>query len=207
MAGHKGEALAGIAETLQWRQTMGLDDLESQHALFQKQEESGKIQARKTGVLKEKLSVVLDITGTKMDKQLVKMAAQLVPLLQKYYPGRLSRLYLFPTNTLFWMSYKMSSYILDPNTIPKLHLKESPASLAEWIPRQDYFTKYGGLAHDPYDAPLACQPPVPSDKPDDKSVVAARGDGLSAVLKSAPIIEAPKYVEELFVAPLEFHNI
>lgn len=47
--------------------------------------------ARRDGSLADKITLVVDITGKKMGKQEIRLAATIVPLLQKYYPERLSR--------------------------------------------------------------------------------------------------------------------
>ena len=47
--------------------------------------------ARRDKVFQDKITVVIDITDKKMGKQEIRLAATIVPLLQKYYPERLSR--------------------------------------------------------------------------------------------------------------------
>jgi hypothetical protein len=128
-----------------------------------------------------------------MDKADAKIASQIIPLLQKHYPETLSRLYLFPTNSMFYLAWNMAKYILDPATTPKLLLKETPVSLAEWIDRQNYFKKYGGSAQDPFEAETKLS------------------DNGSTVLKTAPLTDETKtsiiQVEEFWSAPLEFQNV
>ena len=95
------------------------------------------------------------------------------------------------------MSFSMSSYILEKKTIPKIRLTESPASLAEWLNRDQYFKQFGGLATDPFE--IFNETPLPAEKKDSTSVSEVGG----LVLKTAPI----NLIEELFVAPNEFQDL
>jgi hypothetical protein len=149
-----------------------------------------------TSTLKDKVTVIFDRMGMKTDKSDAKIISQVIPILQKHYPERLSRLYLFPTSSIFWMAWNMSKFFLDPVTIPKLFLKESPVALAEWVDRAQYFTKYGGSAQDPFDI-------------DGKGK--QFNEENSSVLKTAPMIEDRNkfavQAEEFWAAPIEYQNI
>jgi hypothetical protein len=175
---------------------------------------------RREGYINDKVTVIIDINGKKVGKQEIKLASQLVPLLQKHYPETLSRLYLFPTNTLFNMTYQMSSYLISKETIPKIKLCQNAASLAEFFNRDQYYEQFGGLAPDPI---FAIATPAYSDS---KGEIKAGDSGLQeaadqakpmsdsaglskpdivkgAIVKSAPI----NFIEEIFCAPKEYHSI
>ncbi|KAL2919173.1 hypothetical protein HK105_201448 [Polyrhizophydium stewartii] len=116
--------------------------------------------ARHSGLLKDKVTVIVDRHGMRTDKADVRLATTLAPVLQNHYPERLSRMYIFPTNTLFWMLWKVASLSLDPATIPKIHIRESPGPLAEWVSRENLFVRYGGLGVDPFDQPERAETPA-----------------------------------------------
>ncbi|KAJ3321821.1 hypothetical protein HDV06_003823 [Boothiomyces sp. JEL0866] len=149
---------------------------------------------RKKGILTDKLTIIFDKTGMRADKEDIKLASYIIPILQKHYPERLSRMYLFPTNTIFWMGWKMITYFLSPATVPKIILKDSPAALYEWISRENYFKRYGGLANDPYDD-------LEKSKPVEKESAVNQ-----KVLKTN-VVSDLKVVEELWSAPLEYQDI
>lgn len=99
------------------------------------------------------------------------------------------------------MSYQMSSYILDKKTIPKIHLVESPAALAEWMNRDQYFKQFGGLATDPSEM-LSNAPAAAATSNQSKNKADDKGSE-NQVLKSASVA----LIEEIFVAPPEFRGI
>lgn len=113
--------------------------------------------ARKRGVFKDRLTILFDRSEMKTDKSDVKFVSYLVPILQTHYPERLSRMYVFPSNTLFAMMWGVSSMFLDAATIPKvfflmqIFLIDSPTPIAEWVNRDELFSKYGGNVMDPFD--------------------------------------------------------
>ncbi len=84
-------------------------------------------------IISDKITFVIDRTGMNTEKTDAKFAAHLIPILQKHYPELLSRMYIFPTNTLFNMMWKMSFMFLDPVTANKIHLVQGNA-VTEWIP-------------------------------------------------------------------------
>ncbi|KAI8901940.1 CRAL-TRIO domain-containing protein [Globomyces pollinis-pini] len=155
---------------------------------------------RKDGILKDKLTIVFDRNGMKTDKSDGQLASYIIPVLQKHYPERLSKMYLFPTNTIFWMAWNMSSYFLDPVTIPKINLKDSPVSLVEWIKRENYFKKYGGLAIDPFDT---VQSDIKSTDNNNPTVIkSAQAMDLVSKPSELRLIE----VEEVWSAPIEYQD-
>ena len=181
---------------------------------------------RRDGHIKDKVTVIIDINGKKVGKQEVKFASILVPLLQKHYPETLSRLYLFPTNTLFNMTYQMSSYLIAKETVPKIKLCQNAASLAEFFNRDQYYEQFGGLASDPI-LELAASTASQLQNEDGAGL---HGDGLNSkekeggdqlaksndtpsskpevVAKSGIVKTAPlNLIEEIFCAPLEYHSI
>jgi hypothetical protein len=153
--------------------------------------------ARKRGILKEKLTLIMDIAGIKLDKQLIQLIMQLVPIMQSHYPERLAKCFLFPTNYIFWASFKMSSYIIDPVTIKKIRLTDTAANvLYEAIPRNQYFIKYGGLAQDQF----LTQSTQNISLFDKFGAITPPANKNQSVMKTS-------YIEEIYVAPLEYHNI
>ncbi|KAI8929277.1 CRAL-TRIO domain-containing protein [Entophlyctis helioformis] len=133
--------------------------------------------ARRQGQFPDKVTVIIDRSGMRTDKSDIKVASTLIPILQNHFPERLSRMYIFPTNTLFWMAWKMASMYMDKATIPKIFIKDSPAALSEWIARENMFTRYGGLAADAFDA-------VPNA--DESAQDQEAGTGTTAKLKGGP---------------------
>ncbi|KAI8807409.1 hypothetical protein BJ742DRAFT_812631, partial [Cladochytrium replicatum] len=78
-------------------------------------------QAKTSGILKDKLYVVIDRTGMSRGQQSdASLVSSLVPLLQKHYPERLKGMVIFPTGTLFWMGWKMTQMLIDPATKTKV---------------------------------------------------------------------------------------
>jgi CRAL/TRIO domain len=136
----------------------------------------------------DKITLLMDMNKARYSKNEVKLASNLIPILQKHYPDTLSRCYLFPTNGIFWMTYSASKYFLDKNTITKIRLKESAAPLNEWISRDQFYFRFGGSVVEEMGFEGA-------DKKFD-----SKGE---QVLKSNPIIE----VEEIFIAPLEYQSV
>lgn len=135
-----------------------------------------------------RITLLMDMNKAKYSKNEVKLAGLLVPLLQKNYPEMLSRCYLFPTNGLFWITYSASKYFLDANTIPKIHLKDSAASINEWIQRDQFYIRFGGsVIEDEYFM----------------EVTRKATSGKEIILKSSNTIE----VEEIFIAPLEYQSV
>ncbi|KAH6590446.1 hypothetical protein BASA50_009421 [Batrachochytrium salamandrivorans] len=104
------------------------------------------------GRLADRITLIVDRQGMRTDKADLKIISRLVPILQNHYPDRLSRMYIFPTNTLFRVMWTMTSGYLDPATASKIRIRESPAPLAEWVTRDNLFVRYGGLGADPYEA-------------------------------------------------------
>ncbi|KAI8906438.1 hypothetical protein EDD86DRAFT_173752, partial [Gorgonomyces haynaldii] len=159
--GHRGKALEALAETLNWRRDQKIDQI----ALldFSDLQQSGKLQFCGRAL---DGSAVLVWTGSRhvqpktqpdWDRELKFLIhtlekARNVPLLQKHYPERLSRMYIFPSNAVLTMMFNMTAKMLiDPQTLQKIHLKESGAILAEWISSDNYFERYGGTLPDPFE--------------------------------------------------------
>ncbi|KAJ8327994.1 hypothetical protein QVD99_006276 [Batrachochytrium dendrobatidis] len=111
--------------------------------------------AVRNGTLTNTMTIIFDRQNMRTDKSDLKIVAKLVPILQSHYPERLSRMYIFPTNMLFKVVWNMAKGYLDPVTLSKIHVKESPASLAGWVSRENLFVRYGGLANDPFETDTA----------------------------------------------------
>jgi hypothetical protein len=73
-------------------------------------------QAKKIGRVKDKVTVIFDRTGMKTD---IKLLSYIVPIFQQHYPETLSRAYVFPTNSMFWVFWGMAGMVFDPATITK----------------------------------------------------------------------------------------
>lgn len=70
--------------------------------------------------------------------------------------------------------------------------------LAEWVNRDQYFKKYGGLASDPFDK---TENSLPKD-------INSTNDSANIVLKTVPLENLELIqVEEFWTAPDEFQNI
>ncbi|KAJ3315455.1 hypothetical protein HDV04_002997 [Boothiomyces sp. JEL0838] len=187
--GHKGKALAALSETLQWRRDFNVDSILTED--FMVMEKSGRLQyfgnaldgsciivwngskyvGPKTDIEREKEMrfIVYFIesgrksgySGMRADKEDVKLASYIVPILQKHYPERLSRI---------------------------------PAALYEWISRENYFKRFGGLANDPFEDPESAKQVEKDSAPTQK------------VLKTNAVADV-KVVEELWSAPLEYQDV
>lgn len=139
--------------------------------------------AKRDGLLDDKVSVIVDLDHWRAGKSDLKVISTILPILQNNYPELLSRIYLFPTTTMFNLSFKMVNYFLDPSTQSKIHSRADSSTIAEWISRDQYFTKFGGLALDPF------------------ASLKVKSSATEVVLKTALIEESVVTVEELFVAP------
>ena len=89
----------------------------------------------------------------------------------------------------------MSSYLIAKETIPKIKLCESPAMLAEFFHRDQYFKQFGGLALDPFLMIEAANTETKNEE--------STAHSKSKVMKTVSL----NFIEELFVAPLEYHTI
>ncbi|KAJ3109002.1 hypothetical protein HDU96_007360 [Phlyctochytrium bullatum] len=132
--------------------------------------------ARREGILMDKMTVVVDRGQSgQADSAIIKAA---VPLLQKHYPERLARMVIFPTNTWFWMFWKVAKVFIDPSTVTKvatiflsfstlkIELKDGPSALEPYINSDQLFERYGGLHKDPFDYPIhQDEPEAQSGKP------------------------------------------
>ncbi|KAJ3103833.1 Ribosomal RNA-processing protein 7 A [Phlyctochytrium planicorne] len=108
--------------------------------------------ARQDGILMDKMTVIVDranITSGQSDTTVIKTV---IPILQKHYPECLSRMIIFPTNTWFWMFWRVAKVFIDQATVPKIELKDGPTSLFANIDAQHLFERYGGIHKDPYDS-------------------------------------------------------
>ncbi|KAJ3259847.1 hypothetical protein HK103_001738 [Boothiomyces macroporosus] len=110
---------------------------------------------------KDKLTIIFDKSGMRADKEDVKLASYIVPILQKHYPERLSRI---------------------------------PVALYEWISRENYFKRFGGMANDPFEDPESAKQVEKDSAPTQK------------VLKTNAVADV-KVVEELWSAPLEYQDV
>ena len=95
-------------------------------------------------ILKDKMSIVFDRTGMKLDKSDLNFAMGILPIFQKHYPEKMSRVYIFPKNTILSMLFKMFSMALKPVTIQRIVLKGGPECLMEGIGSDNILERYGG---------------------------------------------------------------
>ena len=130
------------------------------------------------------MTVILDVSTMEKNK-FASYAAQLIPILQYNYPNTLMRMFVFPTTPLFTVVFKMAMYLVDPKTVHKISYEKTAKSLAQWITPDQYFQRFGGLAKDPFDVDVQ-----PKDR-----------------IKKTAILAEQAGLEEIWVAPAEFHNI
>ena len=126
------------------------------------------------------MTCILDISQMEKNK-FASYAAQLIPILQYNYPNTLMRMFVFPSNPIFTVVYKMALYSVDPRTVDKISYEKTAKSLSQWIDPDQYFHRFGGLAKDPFDSTET-----------------------SLKIKKTVIAEQ---LEEIWVAPLEYQNI
>ncbi|EGF82504.1 hypothetical protein BATDEDRAFT_23061 [Batrachochytrium dendrobatidis JAM81] len=155
--GHRGKAMSALSETLAWRAKFKPETLLKE--ISSSLSESGKLQFWGKAL---DGSQILIWTGARhvppRTEQDIDCEIQfLVRTIEhaSHYPERLSRMYIFPTNMLFKVVWNMAKGYLDPVTLSKIHVKESPASLAGWVSRENLFVRYGGLANDPFETDTA----------------------------------------------------
>lgn len=114
--------------------------------------------AVRSGALVDKLTIIFDRTGMRLDTQDFKLASYIVPVLQSHYPERLSKMFIFPTNNMIRLLWNGSAnMMMDTATIPKIHLAETSFSIGAHIESSNYFSKYGGTGGDPYDKKTEAQ--------------------------------------------------
>ena len=99
--------------------------------------------------LKDKMTFILDRNGMKADKTAFNFAREILPILQKHYPEKMSRITIFPKNSLMSMLLKMFSVALKPETVNRIHLKSDAESLKEIINLDNILERYGGTLREP----------------------------------------------------------
>jgi CRAL/TRIO domain len=77
---------------------------------------------RKEGRVTDKISMIFDRSGMRTDKADVKLLSYIVPVFQAHYPEMLSRMYVFPTTSMFWVFWGMAGLVFDPVTLSKVVL-------------------------------------------------------------------------------------
>lgn len=78
---------------------------------------------RKEGVFTEKITVIID-RGTTKEPSLT-IARYLIPLFQKHFPNRLSKLAVFPVSgASSWMLWSAIKVLIDKSTVPKVTVSE-----------------------------------------------------------------------------------
>ncbi|KAI8849754.1 hypothetical protein BC829DRAFT_391095 [Chytridium lagenaria] len=183
--GHIGKAMSALAETLTWRKTFGTDTTLLDSEDFSDLEATGKAQffgkARdgtpilvinlsrhltpkdaaakereiRDGILVDKMTVIVDRSNGNSGQADSSLIKAVVPLFQKHFPERLARMIIFPTNTWFWMFWKVAKVFIDPATVLKIDIKDGATSLAAVIDSDQLFDRYGGTKTDPFEVAKA----------------------------------------------------
>ena len=117
----------------------------------------------------DKLTLIVDMTKAKYAKQEIKLVSQLTPILQKNYPETLARLILFPTNSIFWITFSAAKYFVDPKTLPKL-LLTTESVLKQYIDTDAYYSRLGEDGVAPLEKSL---PPLKKTKIPEVKVIEA----------------------------------
>jgi hypothetical protein len=140
-----------------------------------------------------KITVIFDRRNVaKLKNQMVKLATKLTPILQAHYPETLSRMYIFPTDPMFTVVYKMCLLYVDKETSKKIHYCKTPAPLREWMENDQIYDRYGGQAKDAFDE--VGKHTQEMDK--------------TEVLKSAAYSPVSAIeVEQIWEAPIEFQDV
>ncbi|KAJ3276538.1 hypothetical protein HDV01_004071 [Terramyces sp. JEL0728] len=174
-AGHRGKGLAALSETLQWRKDFNVNSILSEE--FISMEKTGRLQYF-GNALDGSCIIVWNgskYVGPKTESEREKEMRFIVYFIEL---GR-KRGYI-----------RVKLEALPRETVQN----DSPAALYEWIARESYFKKYGGLADDPFEN-------TARDNPLEKDLAS-----VPKVLKSN-IAADLKVVEELWSAPTEYQDI
>jgi hypothetical protein len=86
----------------------------------------------------------------KADKADLAFAKHILPIFQKHYPEKVSRVYIFPKNTFLSMVFKVFSMLLRPETIKRIVLRSGPECLVEGLSRENILKRFGGTLESPF---------------------------------------------------------
>ena len=102
-------------------------------------------------IFTDKMTVIFDRNGMKLDKSDLNFVMTLVPIFLKNYPESLSKSVFVPKNPMITMLFKMFCASLNPKTAQKMQLRNGPECLLEIIDRFNILERFGGTLKDPFD--------------------------------------------------------